>query len=141
MNKIVQEKFLVDNPQNPNDDAQGGWVSAKSARTKRGLQTRGGDGRYEPYTGDMYNSLPPGMDVADQEVSYQPSMSWAGCLGSGTQVTEDVTAKSLKAGFDRKKLNGTDDMYTREHNDAFYDEVTVDGETGYLERNNVLDRM
>jgi hypothetical protein len=65
----------------------------------------------------------------------------AGSLGSGTQVTDDVTAGSLKTGFDRKECCPTDDQYTREHNDAFYDEVHVDGVTGFVERNNYLDRM
>ena len=60
---------------------------------------------------------------------------------NGTQATNDVTQTSLRTGFDRKKLLPTDDMYTREHNDAFYDTVTVDGDEGFVERNNYLDRM
>lgn len=140
MSKIVQEKFQVNNPQNSNDDSNSGWVSDASARTRHGLQTRGGMGRYEPYRGDFYNILPPGSDIKDQEVSYQPQMSMAGCLGSGTQVTDDVTVESLRKGYDRKKLLSTDDMYTREHNDAFYDVVRVDGDEGFIERNNMLDR-
>lgn len=141
MSKIVQEKFEVHAPPNSNDDAQNGWVSDTSARTRRGLQTRGGMGRYEPYRGDFYNSLPPGSDIQDQEVSYQNEQPWGGSLGSGSQVTDDVTAQSLRQGFDRKSLRPTDDMYSREHNDAFYDSVEVDGVEGYVERNNVLDRM
>jgi hypothetical protein len=141
LSRIVQEKFQVDEPQNTNDDAHSGWVSDKSARTRKGLQTRNELGIYESYRGDTHNELPPGMEIEDQELADIPSQPMAGCLGSGTQVTEDVTAGSLKAGFDRKKCCPTDDMYSREHNDAFYDEVHVDGVTGFVERNNMLDRL
>lgn len=138
MSRIVQEKFQVSEPLPKSADHQ--WVSDKSARTKKNLQTRSGMGRYEPYTGDFYNSLPPGSEIADQEVTDQPSMSYGGQMGSGTQVTDDVNAKSLREGFDRKPLRPTDDMYTREHQDAFYDSIVVDGVEGFVERNNTLDR-
>lgn len=62
-------------------------------------------------------------------------------MGSGTQVTDDCSVKAFREGFDRKPLRPTDDQYTREHNDAFYDTVTVDGVEGFVERNNMLDRM
>ena len=141
MGRIVQEKFEVRPAQNPNDDGENGWKTDKSARDRQGLQTRGGMGRFEPYRGDLYNSLPPGMDIEDQEVFKVHPEPMAGGLGSGTQATEDVTRSSLKEGYDRKALRPTDDMYTREHNDAFYDSVEVDGIEGFVERNNYLDRM
>jgi hypothetical protein len=116
-------------------------VSDASARTRHGLQTRGGAGQYESFSGDAYNCLPPGSNIADQEVTYQPGMSYGGSLGSGSQITDDVTAQSLREGFSRKQMRPTDDMYTREHNDAFYDSIEVDGVEGFVERNNMLDRM
>jgi hypothetical protein len=62
--------------------------------------------------------------------------------GAGGDVTNnEVNATSLRTGFARKKLLSTDDEYTREHNDAFYDAVEVDGVEGFVERNNMLDRM
>lgn len=131
MSRVVQEKFQVNEPQNSNDDGHNGWISDASARTNKGtadtLRTR-------------YNLLPPGADIDDQRDADIRTQSMAGCLESGTQVTDDVTATSLRQGFDRKSLRPTDDMYTREHNDAFYDSVVVDGVEGYLERNNMLDR-
>lgn len=141
MGKIVQEKFQVNNPPNRNDDANSGWVSDKSARTRKGLQTRDGSNRFESYRGDSYNCLPPGMNINDQEVFAGSTLAAAGSLGTGSQVTDDVTQTSIRQGFDRKALRPTDDMYTREHNDAFYDSVEVDGVEGYVERNNMLDRM
>lgn len=137
----MQEKFEVRSARKPEGTEGGGWVDAKRARDRRGLQTRGGAGRFEPYHGDLYNSLPPGMDLDDQEIACTPGMDLAGGLGSGTQATEDVTRESLKRGFDRKALRPTDDMYTREHNDAFYDTVEVDGVEGFVERNNYMDRL
>jgi hypothetical protein len=47
----------------------------------------------------------------------------------------EVNRTSLVKGYDKKKLLQTDDVYTREHNDAFYDDVG-----GFVERNNYLDR-
>lgn len=141
MSKIVQEKFQVDNPQNTNDDAHSGWVSDRSARTRKGLQTRAPNGNFESFSADQYNRLPPGMGIEDQEIADIHSQPMGGSLGSGTQVTDDVTTTSLRQGFDRKPLRPTDDMYTREHNDAFYDSVEVDGVEGFVERNNMLDRM
>ena len=146
MSRIVQEKFQVDYPQNHNDDAQNGWASDRSARVKKGTPGREGmrGGDWASKTMDnavFYNSLPPGSDITDAELSDARVMPMAGSLGTGSQVTNDVTAMSLREGYDRKRLLGTDDQYTREHNDAFYDDITVDGETGFIERNNMLDRM
>lgn len=135
MTDIVQEKFQVNYPEVPEGN-EGQWATDKSARTKKGLQTRAMDGRYESYNGDFYTSLPPGTDIRDQEVYDDSKLPLAGCLGSGTQVTEDVTRESVVKGFDTKRLLQTDDEYTREHNDAFYDDVG-----GFVERNNMLDRM
>jgi hypothetical protein len=141
MTKIVQEKFQVDYPQQRNDDAHSGWASDKSARTRKALQTRASNGNFESFLGDRYNRLPPGQNIDDQELADIPREPYGSSLETGTQVTDDVTTKSLREGFDRKKILSSDDEYTREHNDAFYDTVEVDGVEGYVERNNMLDRM
>jgi len=57
-------------------------------------------------------------------------------LAQGDLTNSEVSAMSLRKGFDKKALLQTDDAYTREHNDAFYDDVG-----GFVERNNYLDRM
>lgn len=141
MSKIVQEKFQVNEPQNTNDDAHSGWVSDESARDRNQLITRHPElGRYEK-RGARLNMLPPGMNIQDQQIADIHAQPMAGCMGSGTQVTDDCSVKAFREGFDRKPLRPTDDQYTREHNDAFYDTVTVDGVEGFVERNNMLDRM
>lgn len=142
MSRIVQEKFEVRAPKKPEGVEGTGWASDSSARTRRGLQTRGrSDGRYESFQGDDLNQLPPGMNISDQEHADLPTPAMAENFGTGSQATSDVTRTSMRTGFDRKDLSPTDDMYTREHNDAFYDTVEVDGVEGYVERNNYMDRM
>jgi len=139
---MMQEKFEVRSEPNHSDDLGNAWASDKSARTRKGLQTRAaGNGRYESFTGDAYNCLPPGTNIEDQEIADIRTEGKAGAMGTGSQVTEDVTRASIRQGFDRKRLSPTDDMYTREHNDAFYDSVKVDGVEGFVERNNMLDRL
>ena len=142
MSRIVQEKFEVRAPREPEGNDGNAWATDVSARTKKGLQTRaGGSGQFESYSGDTLQSLPPGQNIDAQEHADLPDLRAAGGLGSGTQATEDVTTTSLREGFSHKAMSPTDDMYTREHNDAFYDTVEVDGVEGFVERNNYLDRQ
>lgn len=139
MSRIVQEKFEVRPPQNHNDE-ESGWVSDSSARTNKNLRTRAPKGMYER-AGSALNDLPPGMNIEDQnlaDIDSQPMAS--GNMGNGTQVTTDVTSKSLREGYQPHTMRSTDDMWTNEHQDAFYGEINVDGVTGFLERNNMLDR-
>lgn len=154
MSKIVQEKFEVRPAQQPNDDAKemgDRWVTDTEARAKKGMPGREGlpGGDYNSRYGTnnvLFNGLPPGMDIEDQEVVDARKMGINVAGGFPTEHaagdrTQDLSAQSLLVGFDRKEMRPTDDMYTREHNDAFYDEVSVDGVTGYVERNNYLDRL
>lgn len=55
--------------------------------------------------------------------------------------TQDINRQSLRDGFDRKLMLATDDMSAGEHQDAFYGEIEVDGDVGFAERNNTLDRL
>jgi hypothetical protein len=142
VSRIVQEKFEVHSDQKPEGKEVGDWISDKRARRAHGMQTRDREsGKFEPYHGDMLNTLPPGEDIEDQEFLDYGTQPMAATF-NGTQVTEDVTRESLRKGFDRKPMRPTDDMYTREHNDAFYDTVKdEEGQEGFVERNNYLDRL
>jgi hypothetical protein len=140
MSRILQEKFEVRYPEK--DWNYGNlWMSDKSARVKKGLPGHERTGREcVRHLGDevFYNSLPPGMDIEDQEVFDNHPML---IVTSGqSDVSRDMNPEAAANGFTRRQMRPTDDMYTREHNDAFYDEITVDGMTGFLERNNMLDR-
>lgn len=141
---ILQEKFQVDNPQEGNDDAQGGWVSDKSVRVKKGTPGREGRAGGDPQSQHMdnavnYGSLPPGMDIEVQEMTDQ--RQFATTMGGESDVSKDWNAPALKNGFKRLPMRATDDEYSNAHVDAFYDEMTVEGETGFTERNNMLDRL
>lgn len=149
MAKVIQEKFQVtyaDYNSMGEEDIQG-WTDDQSMRAKKGLPGRegapGGDGNSRwSMNAVMLNSLPPGMDIEDQELNdiRQMGINTAGNMGDalaqGDLTNMEVNAYSLRKGFDKKELLQTDDAYTREHNDAFYDDVG-----GFVERNNYLDRM
>lgn len=140
MSKIVQEKFEVRLPQRPEGVENTGWMSDRSARVKKGVPGR--DQGYGPCAEDnavFYNGLPPGMDIENQEtadIRQQPEV-----MSGESDVSRDWNPEAVKNGFTRRQMKPTDDMYTREHNDAFYDEIKVDGDVGFLERNNYLDRL
>lgn len=127
------------------DDGSNEWVSLRKANVKKGTPGRLGEGEDWPSkTMDnavFYNSLPPGSDITDQELSDIRRQELMGPMGNGTQVTNDLTAESVRKGFDRKPMSPTDDMYTNEHVDAFYGEGKSDGDVGFMERNNYLDRL
>lgn len=129
MSKICQEKFEVRIPDNHNEETRG-WVSDKSVRSAKGLSS--GDKAF-------YNRLPPGQNIANQEVSDQPPTPFS--MGGETDVSKDWNPTAIRQGWSSRKMLPTDDMWTNEHCDAFYGEMTVDGVTGFLERNNMLDRQ
>jgi hypothetical protein len=139
MSGIIQEKFQYDYPGNANDDSHGGWVSDKSARVKKGAPGREGRAGGDPATQKMnnavfYGSLPPGMDIEDQEMTDQRVMKMT--MSGESDVSQDWNAGAIKNGFTKREMRPTDDQYTREHDDAFYDDVG-----GFVERNNMLDRL
>lgn len=143
MSKICQEKFEVRLPDNHNEETSG-WVSDKAARTKKGLPGREGRAGGDPSSRTMdtavfYGSLPPGSDIEDQENSDQRVMPFS--MGGQTDVSKDWNPSAIRDGWSARKMRPTDDMWTNEHCDAFYGEMTVDGVTGFLERNNMLDRQ
>lgn len=143
MSCVVQEKFQVNYPRAVDDNGNS-WVTDKSARVKKGAPGREKLPRGDRSAKSMdnavaYNSLPPGSDIEDQEITDQRVMP--SVMSGETDVSHDWNAEAVANGFMRRRMRSTDDMYTREHNDAFYDEITVDGVTGFIERNNMLDRL
>ncbi len=128
MSKICQEKFEYRAPLEKPEDR--GWVSDKSSRTQKGL--RGGEH-------ENYNCLPPGSNGEDQYATDQRAMSLS--MGGETDVSKDWNPDAVRHGYSAYRMRPTDDLYTNEHCDAFYGEMVVDGVTGFLERNNMLDRQ
>ncbi len=123
----MQEKFQVVPPDNLNDDAHSGWKSDASARRRHGVD------------GQDAVQLPPGMDIDAQKIAPRDSLPMT--MGGESDVSADYNATSVRQGYERKRARPTDDEYTKAHQDAFYDEITVDGDTGFAERNNMLDRL
>lgn len=141
---ILQEKFQVDNAPQKNDDASSGWKGDRSARVKKGTPGREGRPGGDPSSRFMdnavnYGSLPPGMNIEDQEESDQ--RQFATTMGGQSDVSRDWNAEAVAKGFTRKQMRATDDEYSKAHVDAFYDEISVDGDVGFTERNNMLDRL
>jgi hypothetical protein len=114
---IIQEKYETIFPDKETDP--GPWKDPKSARvTEHGFKAL---------------TPPPGENVFDQEAP--PKENFPFSMGGATDVSADYNETAVKEGFSKRKMRPTDDMYTREHNDAFYDDVG-----GFAERNNMLDR-
>jgi len=144
MTRIVQEKFQI-RPKDPKTDCEScDWASDKSARAKKGTPGREGRSGGDPRSRSMdnavaYNTLPPGMDIDDQELLDSRAMPFS--MGGATDVSRDYNAAAVRDGFQRKGMLTTDDEYTNEHTDTFYGEVDVDGDVGFAERGNLLDRL
>jgi len=113
-------------------------------RVKKGLPGREGRAGGDPASKTMnnavfYASTPPGTDIEDQEISDQRVFPMR--MSSEGDVTPDYSQKAMKTGFTAHKCCPTDDEYSNSHTDAFYDSVKVDGVEGFVERNNMLDRL
>lgn len=78
------------------------------------------------------SNMPPGMDM-------HPDDTFGEALAGENDVSDGIDKRSLAQGFARKPTETTDPS----NGDAmalFYDRVDVDGATGFVERNNYLDR-
>lgn len=141
MSKIVQEKFQEEFSI-PYEDGNNSWATDKSARVKKGVPGHEGG---ESSVGVMLQSLPPGMDIDDQELA-DIRKQYSVTSGASDVSFDAPGPRTAKRGFHRKRMRPTDDLYTNEHVDMFYGEIKVeveDGEmeVGFLERGNLLDRM
>ena len=125
---LCQEKFqtIQTEPKSANDE----WVDFSSVRRVNGTPS----GKTA-----MFNALPPGADIDDQAVAEIRGMPES--LAGETDVSADTNSQSMAHGYRRLAMRPTDDMYTNEHCDAFYGEAKVDGDVGFCERNNMLDRI
>jgi hypothetical protein len=141
---IEQEKSEVRLNFNDNEEVHT-WASSRSARTKKGTPgregRRGGDWESKAMDNNVfYNSLPPGSDNTDQEMADIRKQDITGPMGNGSQFTNDLTLESVRKGFSRKHMSATAEYQSGERRSRFYDEASVDGKIGYLEKQNLLDR-
>lgn len=121
-NNFMIEKLQTIVPPNKNDDGGQGWATLSTHKSVQRSE-------YEPGLGDFDN----------KSVS---SMSKVGFAGA-SDVTDNssVSALNSKMGYTRASMSPTADQYTGEMCDPFYDEMVVDGDTGFVERHNYLDRI
>jgi len=89
---------------------------------------------------DSYSVYNPGL--GDFDGMSVEKLSHVGFAGD-TDVTNNSSRMALnsKMGYTRGKMSPTDDQYTGEMCDPFYDTMVVDGEEGFVERANYLDRI
>lgn len=125
----LAEKFQITVPFSEKADDDGTeWASAESARINTGNTPSS--------TGEKFNRMPVGYDATCARDSFVKG------FGGDTDVTADVEPKSLEQGYKRRELKATDDQYGGEHIDLFYGEaVDENGNVGFAERNNYLDRI
>lgn len=115
-----------------------GLLQEKFQRTVRDPKTNGGNswGSFEQTrrtTRAQATYMPPGMNIGE-------GYARDGGLAGSTDASNSVNDSMLAKGYQRQNMSNTDEMYTNEHVEEFYGDATVDGETGFLERNNYLDR-
>lgn len=117
MPRVVQEKFQITAPPGPKEPK--GWVDPASTR-RSGKAPR--------------TQMPPGPNLANQSPPADPAMPYS--MAGQTDVSADTNQQALNEGYSKRAMQSTDDEYSRQHNDAFYDDVG-----GFVERNNMLDRL
>ena len=136
----LQEKFQIITPV-ANEDDGNKWVSFESARESNVAGTpHCNNEKAADVCADKFNYLPPGMDIDTQKRVQIEQMPLS--VAGATDVTDDTTPEAFKEGFRRRPMKGTDDVYSGEHIDHFYGEaIGDDGNEGFVERNNYLDRI
>lgn len=127
----LQEKFQVIVPTPEEDGEQ--WVTFEQARDTgpndswKAMDATDVDDR-------KFNLMPPGMDISNQLRTEQRNQSLT--MAGSTDVSKDTNAQSFANGFTKRRMRGSDDLYTGEHVDHFYGDAG-----GFAERNNYLDRI
>lgn len=141
MKGILQEKFQIA-PKTPDENGES-WADFESVRKTYptpgseyyDATTRPGVPESASFSDPRFNQVPQGMSV-DPTADTSMPLSLAG----ESDVSNKVNPGMIKKGYHRGNMRPTDDQYNGEHIDLFYGEATVDGETGFVERNNYLDR-
>lgn len=121
---LLQEKFqtTAERPKKANSD----WVDPSTARRAKSAP-------------EYFNCLPPGQDIGEQQLIDNPPIPRV--MSGQTDVTKDWNESAVSKGYKRFDVKPTDDAYTAEHVDTFYGEAKSDGDTGFAERGNLLDRI
>ena len=132
----LKEKFQITLPGKETGNEP--WADLSSAQTKKGEEAYNNQTAFDHPDG-KFNETPPGMDITNQ-FRETPDMPFY--LADGRSDVTKPDGNTLKKGYTRAKLTGSDDQYTGEHIDLFYGIAYGDTEQeqGFIERNNYLDR-
>ena len=125
------------------------WADPKSARRSAAQETQHYDidptkraaivgSVNDAFDAPRTNRMPPGQDIGDQVQSRQNAQPYSNA--GATDESNSVNAAMLLKGYQRQPMSPEDELYSSEHIDLFYGEAEVDGKTGFVERNNYLDR-
>jgi len=134
----LQEKFQITVP--PEKEEADLWVSMTSQRHvgEAGFLHQNSTTATGP-SGPKFNTPPPGMDISNQLRARIKQMPLS--MSGETDVSKDTSPIAFAQGYTRREMKGTDDQYTGEHMDHFYGEaVDENGNVGFAERNNYMDR-
>lgn len=135
----LQEKFQISAPRRPAPDHN--WATAESARNAGApgmLHVNNTGVADAPMV--KFNYTPPGPEIDNQVRARIRPMPLV--ISGQDDVSKDVNPEAFAKGFTRRHLDGADDQYTGEHMDLFYGEArTENGDVGFVERNNYLDRI
>jgi len=138
---LLQEKFQRTMPNERKENHE--WRSFESVRRSSSMgsnhyttseaKKRFAGSELTDFDAPKTNIMPVGMGQKNVNVK-------DGGLAGSTDESNSVNAEMLGRGYQRQNMRPDDDMYTNEHVEEFYGDATVDGNTGFLERNNYLDR-
>lgn len=134
----LQEKFQITIP--GKDDEVDAWVDQGSVRSTGEAGFIHSNNVYpDADVTNKTNFMPPGMDISNQRRKRIEQMPFS--MSGMTDVSRDTSDGAFGKGFTRRNMGASDDQYTGEHVDHFYGEaVDSDGNVGFVERNNYLDR-
>ena len=118
-----QEKMQVTVPEPKGNDDGNAWVDVSSARINTG--------NLRPDLFRKFNQMPRGYQVVTAREDFRQG------FGGDSDVSGDVVnPDALGKGYQKLAMGMTDENYTNEHVDPFYDDAG-----GFVERNNMLDRL
>jgi hypothetical protein len=138
---MMQEKFQVTarNERKENNS----WASFESTRRVSRAPVETYSGKHTTIRDLHLNEMPCGHDITQQNLTEQNPMRLS--MAGETDETNAVNTANVRKGWIKRDFSPVEDMYTNEHVEEFYGEATGEDDggdkvTGFLERNNYLDR-
>lgn len=129
----LQEKFQTILPSAPMEDDGTEWTAFSQSRQVSPDAVRNNTTAFDEVDG-KFNKMP--------SVNLTNETPLVRVMSGSTDASADTNPEALTKGYTRRPMNGSDDQYTGEHADHFYGEcMDGEGQVGFAERNNYMDRM